>query len=126
MSINMNPDRFIAFPVSIWEKAQSKEELAAWLMTVSQKEEMSPLLVVKDYLTLPKGNIPIELQLFPNGDILAVLPQTDLAAEGDNFEEAKQNLLIAVKDDYAYLSQRREALGKELSEQLKFLEEKLA
>ena len=125
MSTLIKPDRFVAFPVSIWEKAQSKEELADWLMTVSQEEETFPVIAVRDYLTLPKGDVPIELQLFPNGDTLAVLPQTDLAAEGNNFEEAKQNLLLVIQDDFTYLSQRRDALGKELLEQLKFLEEKL-
>ncbi len=126
MSMNMKQERFVAFPAHIWEKAHSKEELAAWLATASQEEEMPPVVVVKDYLTLSNGEIPIEFHLFPNGDILALLPNTDLAAEGNNFEEAKQNLLLAIKDDYAYLSQRREALGPELLDQLKFLEENLS
>ncbi|MBI1928108.1 hypothetical protein HYR99_28170 [Candidatus Poribacteria bacterium] len=126
MSTHTKQDRFVAFPAHIWEKAQSKEELAAWLMTASQEEEMPPVGVVKDYLTLPNGDIPIELHLSPNGDILALLLNTDLAADGNNFEEAKQNLLLAIKDDYGYLSQRRDALGQELLDQLKFLEEKLA
>lgn len=126
MSTHTEQDRFVAFPAHIWEKAQNKEELAAWLMTVSQEEEIAPVVVVKDYLTLPNGDIPIELHLYPNGDILALLPNTDLAADGNHFEEAKQNLLLAIKDDYGYLSQRRDALGQELLDQLKFLEEKLA
>ena len=106
MPTNMKQDRFVAFPSHIWEKAQSKEELAVWLITASQEEETPPVMVVKDYLTLPNGDIPIELHLYPNGDILALLPNTDLAADGNNFEEAKQNLLLAIKDDYSYLSQR--------------------
>ena len=126
MLMNMKQDRFVAFPSHIWEKAHSKEELAAWLVTASQEEEMSPVVVVKDYLTLSNGEIPIEFHLFPNGDILALLPNTDLAAEGNNFEEAKQNLLLAITDDYAYLSQRRDALGPELLDQLKFLDENLS
>jgi hypothetical protein len=120
VSTNTQQERFVAFPANVWENAGSKEELEKWLATTSEEDEMSPVVIVTDYLR----EICIQLQLFPNGDILAVLPNTDLAADGTDFEEAKQNLLLAIQDDYAYLSQRRDALGPEHLAQLKFLEEK--
>ncbi len=126
MSTDIKQDRFVAFPIHIWEKAKSKDELENWLITASQEEDMHPVVVVKDYLSLPNGDVPIELQLFPNGDTLAILPNTDIAAEGENFEAAQKNLLLAIEDDFAYLSQRRGGLGKELLDQLKFLEQKFA
>ena len=115
----------IAFPVDVWEKAKSKEELASWLDEYSQEDEISPILKIKDYLTLGGRDIQVEIQLYANGDILALLPNTDLAAEGKTIDEAKHNLLLDIFDDYDYLASLREVLGEELLAQCNLMEELL-
>ena len=76
---------------------------------------------MKDYLTIGKREILIEIQVYANEEILALLPNTDIAADGKTIDEAKHNLLLDISDDYDYLVSRREVLGEELSVQLYLL-----
>ncbi|HIE30175.1 TPA: hypothetical protein EYP66_23160 [Candidatus Poribacteria bacterium] len=125
MTLIANQQPIIAFPVDVWEKAKSKRELMSWLDNYSQESEILPILKMKDYLTLGGKEIQIEIQLYANGEILALLPNTDLAAEGKTIDEAKHNLLLDILDDYDYLASRRIALGEELLAQCNLLEELL-
>ena len=125
MTLIANQQPIIAFPVDVWEKAKSKEELAIWLDNYSQEAGISPILKMKDYLTLGEKEIQVEIQLYANGEILALLPNTDLAAEGKTIDEAKTNLLLGMLDDYDYLTCRGEILGEELLAQCNLLEELL-
>ena len=125
MTLIANQQPIIVFPVDVWEKAKSKKELAIWLDNYSQESEVSPILKMKDYLPLGEREIQVEIQLYANGEILAILPNTDLAAEGKTIDEAKHNLLLNILDDYDYLISRREALGEELLVQCNLLEELL-
>jgi hypothetical protein len=125
MTLIANQQPIIAFPVDVWEKAKSKKELTSWLDNYSQEAEILPILKMKDYLTLGGKEIQIEIQLYANGEILALLPNTDLAAEGKTIDEAKHNLLLDILDDYDYLASRRIALGEELLAQCNLLEELL-
>jgi len=125
MTLIANQQPIIAFPVDVWEKAKSKEELTGWLDKYSQEAEISPILKMKDYLTVGKREIQVEIQLYANGEILALLPSTDIAAEGKTINEAKHNLLLDILDDYDYLSSRRESLGEEFLAQCNLIEELL-
>ncbi len=125
MTLITNRQTIIAFPVDVWEKAKSKEELASWLDKYSKESKISPILKMKDYLTVGERDIQVEIQLYANGEILALLPNTDLAAEGNTIDEAKQNLLLDIFDDYDYLASRREALGEELLAQCNLMGELL-
>ena len=125
MTLIANQQPIIVFPVDVWEKAKSKKELAIWLDNYSQESEVSPILKTKDSLTIGERSIQVEIQLYANGEILALLPNTDLAAEGKTIDEAQNNLLLDILDDYDYLASRCEALGKELLAQCDFLEELL-
>ncbi|MFQ6040703.1 MAG: hypothetical protein ACE5PV_07595 [Candidatus Poribacteria bacterium] len=125
MTLIANQRPIVAFPVDVWEKAKSKKELASWLDNYSQETEISPIFKTKDYLTLGEREIQVEIQLYANGEILALLPNTDLAAEGKTIDEAKHNLLLDIFDDYDYLASRREAIGEELLAQCNLLEELL-
>ena len=125
MTLTANQQSIIAFPVDVWKKAKSKEELASWLDNYSQEAGISPILQMKDYLTLGEKEIQVEIQLYANGEILALLPNTDLAAEGKTIDEAKHNLLLDILDDYDYLASRRIALGEELLAQCNLLKELL-
>ena len=125
MTLVTNQQPIVAFPADVWEKAKSKEELEKWLNKYSQETEISPILKMKDYLTIGKREILIEIQVYANEEILALLPNTDIAADGKTIDEAKHNLLLDISDDYDYLVSRREVLGKELSAQLHLLEELL-
>jgi hypothetical protein len=125
MTLVTNQQPIVAFPADVWEKAKSKEELLIWLNKYSQETEISPILKMKDYLTIGKREILIEIQVYANEEILALLPNTDIAADGKTIDEAKQNLLLDISDDYDYLVSRREVLGEELSAQLHLLEELL-
>ncbi len=125
MTLIANQQPIIAFPVDVWEKAKNKEELASWLDKYSKESEISPILKMKDYLTLGEREIQVEIQLYANGEILALLPNTDIAAEGRTIDEAKHNLLLDIFDDYDYLASRREALGEELLAQCNLMEELL-
>ncbi len=40
---------------------------------------MQSKVIIKDYPTLGERDIQVEIQLYANGDILALLPNTDLA-----------------------------------------------
>jgi hypothetical protein len=123
MTLVTNQQPIVAFPADVWEKAKSKEELVNWLNKYSQEAEISPILKMKDYLTIGKKEVLIEIQVYANEEILALLPNTDIAADGKTIDEAKHNLLLDISDDYDYLVSRREVLGKELSAQLHLLEE---
>jgi len=123
MTLVTNQQPIVAFPADVWEKAKSKEELVNWLNKYSQEAEISPILKMKDYLTIGRKEVLIEIQVFANEEILALLPNTDIAADGKTIDEAKHNLLLDISDDYDYLVSRREVLGKELSAQLHLLEE---
>ena len=125
MTLVTNQQPIVAFPADVWEKAKSKEELINWLNEYSQEAEISPILKMKDSLTIGKKEILIEIQVYANEEILALLPNTDIAADGKTIDEAKHNLLLDISDDYDYLVSRREVLGKELSAQLHLLEELL-
>jgi len=125
MTLVTNQQPIVAFPADVWEKAKSKEELVNWLNKYSQETEISPILKMKDYLTIGKREIMIGIQVYANEEILALLPNTDIAADGKTIDEAKQNLLLDISDDYDYLVSRREFLGEELSAQLHLLEELL-
>lgn len=125
MMLVTNQQPIVAFPADVWEKAKSKEELLIWLNKYSQETEISPILKMKDYLAIGKREILIEIQVYANEEILALLPNTDIAADGKTIDEAKQNLLLDISDDYDYLVSRREVLGQELSAQLHLLEELL-
>jgi len=123
MTLVTNQQPIVAFPADVWEKAKSKEELVNWLNKYSQEAEIAPILKMKDYLTIGKKEVLIEIQVYANEEILALLPNTDIAADGKTIDEAKHNLLLDISDDYDYLVSRREVLGKELSAQLHLLEE---
>jgi hypothetical protein len=123
MTLVTNQQPIVAFPADVWEKAKSKEELVNWLNKYSQEAEISPILKMKDYLTIGKKEVLIEIQVYANEEILALLPNTDIAADGKTIDEAKHKLLLDISDDYDYLVSRREVLGKELSAQLHLLEE---
>ncbi|MDQ1327281.1 MAG: hypothetical protein QG641_561 [Candidatus Poribacteria bacterium] len=123
MTLVTNQQSIVAFPTDVWEKAKSKEELEKWLNKYAQETEISPILKMKDYLTIGKREILIEIQVYANKEILALLPNTDIAADGKTIDEAKHNLLLDISDDYDYLVSRREVLGEELSAQLHLLEE---
>jgi len=125
MTLIANQQPIIVFPVDVWEKAKSKKEPAIWLDNYSQESEVSPILKTTDSLTIGERSIQVEIQLYANGEILALLPNTDLTAEGKTIDEAKHNLLLDVLDDYDYLTFRRKALGEELLAQCKLLEELL-
>ena len=125
MTLVTNQQPIVAFPADVWEKAKSKEELVNWLNKYSQETEISPILKMKDYLTIGKREIMIGIQVYANEEILALLPNTDIAADGKTIDEAKHNLLLDISDDYDYLVSRREVLGEELSAQLHLLEELL-
>ncbi|MBC8235787.1 hypothetical protein H8E77_40075 [bacterium] len=125
MTLIANQQPIIAFPVDVWEKAKSKKELTSWLDNYSQESEILPVLKMKDYLTLGGKEIQIEIQLYANGEILAILPNTDLAAEGKTIDEARHNLLLDILDDYDYLASQRIALGEELLAQCNLLGELL-
>jgi hypothetical protein len=125
MTLVTNQQPIVAFPADVWEKAESKEELVNWLNKYSQETEISPILKMKDYLVIGEGEILIEIQVYANEEILALLPNTDIAADGKTIDEAKQNLLLDISDDYDYLASRRETLGEKLSAQLHLLEELL-
>ena len=125
MTLVTNQQPIVAFPADVWEKAKSKEELVNWLNKYSQEAEISPILKMKDYLTIGKKEVLIEIQVYANEEILALLPNTDIAADGKTIDEAKHNLLLDISDDYDYLVSRREVLGKDLSAQLHLLEELL-
>lgn len=120
-----NQQPIVAFPADVWEKAKSKEELVSWLNKYSQESEILPILKMKDYLTTGKKEVLIEIQVYANEEIIAILPNTDIAADGKTIDEAKQNLLLNIYDDYDYLKSRRELLGEKLSAQLQLLEELL-
>lgn len=122
MTLVANQQPIVAFPADVWEKAKSKEELASWLNRYSQEDNISPILKMKDYLIIGKKEILIEIQVYANGEILALLPDTDIAADGKTIDEAKHSLLLDISDDYDYLVSRREVLGKELSAQLHLLQ----
>jgi hypothetical protein len=125
MTLVTNQQPIVAFPADVWEKAKSKEELVNWLNKYSQEAEISPILRMKDYLTIGKKEVLIEIQVYANEEILALLPNTDIAADGKTIDEAKHNLLLDISDDYDYLVSRREVLGKDLSAQLHLLEDLL-
>lgn len=125
MVLVTNQQPIVAFPADVWEKAKSKEELVNWLNKYSQESEILPILKMKDYLTIGKKEILIEIQVYANEEILAILPNTDIAADGKTIDEAKQNLLFDIYDDYDYLKSRSELLGERLSAQLQLLEELL-
>ena len=125
MTLVTNQQPIVAFPADVWEKAKSKEELVNWLNKYSQEAEISPILKMKDYLTIGKKEVLIEIQVYANEEILALLPNTDIAADGKTIDEAKHNLLLDISDDYDYLVSRREVLGKDLSAQLHLLEDLL-
>ncbi|MEK7396164.1 MAG: hypothetical protein AAB116_04415 [Candidatus Poribacteria bacterium] len=125
MALVTNQQPIVAFPADVWEKAKSKEELVNWLNKYSQEAEISPILKMKDYLNIGKKEVLIEIQVYANEEILVLLPNTDIAADGKTIDEAKHNLLLDISDDYDYLVSRREVLGKELSAQLHLLEELL-
>jgi hypothetical protein len=112
----------VVFPAEVWKKAHTKEDLAAWLDRYLQDDEPQPVLVFKDMLPVAGVEVPVEIQVFANGDILALLPDTDLAAEGSDLEQAKVNLLRTIEDDYAYLFKRRDLLNQHLTGQLHRLE----
>ena len=122
MMLVTNQQPIVAFPADVWEKAESKEELLNWLNKYSQETEISPILKMKDYMTIGKREILIEIQVYANEEILALLPNTDIAADGKTIDEAKHNLLLDISDDYDYLVSRQEFLGEELSAQLRLLE----
>lgn len=122
MSTLSNKERIVIFPFNVWKKAKKKEDLADWLSSYSTAEEPDPLLELEDYLYLPKGKVQIEIRLYANGEILATLPNTDLAAEGNTVKEAKDNLKADIEDDYTYLKKRRNTLGEPLRSQLSLLE----
>jgi hypothetical protein len=125
MTLVTNQQPIVAFPADVWEKAKSKEELVNWLNKYSQEAEISPILKMKDSLAIGKREVLIEIQVYANEEILALLPNTDIAADGKTIDEAKHKLLLDISDDYDYLVSRREVLGKELSAQLHLLEELL-
>ena len=112
----------VVFPAEVWKKAHTKEELVAWLDRYVQDDEPQPVLIFKDMLAVAEVEIPVEIQVFANGDILALLPNTDLAAEAPDVEQAKINLSCIIEDDYAYLSERRPLLDPHLEGQLRKLE----
>lgn len=112
----------VVFPAEVWKKAHTKEDLADWLDRYAKEDEPQPVLTFKDMLTVAGAEVVVEIRVFANGDILALLPDTDLAAEGADVEQAKANLLQAVEDDYAYLSERRGLLDQRLTGQLHKLE----
>ena len=60
MTLVTNQQPIVAFPADVWEKAESKEELADWLNKYSQEAEISPILRMKDNLTIGKKEILIE------------------------------------------------------------------
>ena len=125
MMLVTNQQSIVAFPADVWEKTKSKEELEKWLNKYAQETEISPILKIRDYLTIGKKEVLIEIQVYANEEILALLPNTDIAADGKTIDEAKHNLLLDISDDYDYLVSRQEVLGEELTAQLHLLEKLL-
>ena len=75
-----------------------------------------------DYISFGDRKIKIKLRV-RKGEVLAILPKTDLADSGESIEEAKENLKRTIEIDWEHLSQDRENLSEALSKQLSYFEE---
>lgn len=124
----------VSFPLDIWQKAKSKDDLQAWLLTThpeleaefqNQEEEVS-IRYELDYIDFPRKRLPILLEFSDEADddeVIALIPQRGFFASGNTSEEAKENLFRSMEEDYLRLRNQRDLLGKKLLSKLAFLEQ---
>lgn len=124
----------VSFPLDIWQKAKSKEDLQAWLLTIhpeleaefrNQEEEVS-IRYKLDCIDFPQKRLSILLEFSDEAnddEMIALIPQRGFFASGNTPEEAKENLLRSMEEDYLRLRNQRDLLGKKLLSKLEFLEQ---
>ncbi|MFQ6044196.1 MAG: hypothetical protein ACE5PV_25360 [Candidatus Poribacteria bacterium] len=124
----------VSFPLDIWQKAKSKEDLQAWLLTIhpeleaefrNQEEEVS-IRYKLDCIDFPQKRLSILLEFSDEAnddEVIALIPQRGFFASGNTPEEAKENLLRSMEEDYLRLRNQRDLLGKKLLSKLEFLEQ---
>jgi hypothetical protein len=124
----------VSFPLDIWQKAKSKDDLQAWLLTIypeleaefkNQEKEVSVRYKL-DYVDFPQKQLSILLEFSDEADddeVIALIPQRGFLASGNTSEEAKENLLRSMEEDYLRLRNRRDFLGEKLLSKLEFLEQ---
>ena len=122
----------VSFPLDIWQKAKSKEDLQAWILTThpeleaefrNQEEEVS-IRYELDYIDFPQKRLSILLEFSDEAnddEVIALIPQRGFFAPGNTSEEAKENLLRSMEEDYLRLRNQRDLLGKKLLSKLEFL-----
>ena len=127
----------VSVPLDIWQKAKSKNDLQAWILTThpeleaefrNQAEEVS-IRYELDYIDFPQKRLSILLEFSDEAnddDVIALIPQRGFFAPGNTSEEAKKNLLRSMEEDYLRLQNQRDILGKELLSKLEFLEQLLS
>jgi hypothetical protein len=124
----------ISFPIDIFLKAKRKEDLQAWLLTthpeleafLRNQEEKSSIRYELDYLDFPKKRIPVLLEFSEEAndtEVIALIPQRGFFAPGNTSEEAKENLLRSMEEDYSRYLQKIDLLGQKLLSKLEFLEQ---
>ena len=121
----------IQFPVEIWKKAKSKQDLEAWIKVMSPelqdmlKGDEEPLRYEIDYIDFPKGQVTILLEFsdkVSDSEVIAFIPKFGFLASGNTLEEAKENLRRSMEDDYLRWKKEKESLGQNLLSKLQFLE----
>jgi len=124
----------VSFPLDIWQKAKSKEDLQAWILTIhpeleaelrNQAEDMSVRYEL-DYIDFPQKRLSILLEFSDDAnddEVIALIPQHGFLGSSNTSEEAKENLFCSMEEYYSRWRNQRDLLGKKLLSKLEFLEQ---
>jgi hypothetical protein len=82
-----------------------------------EEENFIPVLEFDREVSFPREKASVSISIYANGDILAKLKDTDIAAEGASIEEAIAALKLEIEEEYYFLREMKENLSNHLKKQ---------